>query len=217
MITCELCNFLFFLYNKKTIFECKFCRALIIKNYKTMCHISIISSSIRKGRESHNVAVYLQKYININMLATAEILDLKEFHFPLFEELLKFQKVPSLAALEFRKKIILADGIIIVTPEYNGSIPASLKNVIDLLYEEWQKKPIAFSTVSAGEFGGMQALTHLQFIFTKIGALLSSNLPISKVQDMFYGFGMPTDKKQTDKIAQIFLEQFIDCIKTNQK
>lgn len=183
-----------------------------------MHHISIISASIRNGRKSHNVALYLQKYINAHKSATVEILDLKQYAFPLFDERLKFQKKPSLEALEFKNKIISSDGILIVTPEYNGSIPASLKNVIDLLYDEWQNKPMVFSTVSSGEFGGMQALTHLQFVFTKIGALLdATNFPISKVQDRFDDFGVPTHKKQTDEIAQIFLEQFIDCIKTSQK
>jgi NAD(P)H-dependent FMN reductase len=109
-----------------------------------MYHISIISSSVRKGRKSHNVALYFQKYLKTNKLATAEILDLKQYNFPVFDERLKNQKSPSLEALEFKNKIIASDAIIIVSPEYNGSIPASLKNVVDLLFEEWQKKNHSF-------------------------------------------------------------------------
>ncbi|MCZ8196287.1 MAG: NAD(P)H-dependent oxidoreductase [Flavobacterium sp.] len=182
-----------------------------------MYQISIISSSIRTDRKSHNVALYLEKYINDNKLAKVEIIDLKQFDFPIFEERLKFQNKPSLEALEFKNKIIASDGIIIVSPEYNGSIPASLKNVIDLLYEEWQGKTIAFSTVSSGEFGGLQALTHLEFVFKKIGALVDlANFSISKVQDMFDDFGVPTNKKKTDELAKIFIEEFIKWIKSNK-
>ncbi|WP_310556306.1 NAD(P)H-dependent oxidoreductase [Flavobacterium sp.] len=183
-----------------------------------MYHISIISSSIRTGRKSHNVALYFQHYLNENRLATVEILDLASYNFPIFEERLKNQSNPSLTSLEFKNKIISSDGIMIVTPEYNGSIPASLKNVIDLLYEEWHRKPIAFSTVSGGDFGGLQALTHLQFIFWKMRAwTFTANFPVSRVQEKFDDFGVPTNKKETDGFAQIFIDEFVKCIESSQK
>jgi NAD(P)H-dependent FMN reductase len=183
-----------------------------------MYHISIISSSIRTGRKSHNVALYFQNYLNENKLATVEILDLASYNFPIFEERLQNQTNPSLISLEFKNKIISSDGIIIVTPEYNGSIPASLKNVIDLLYEEWHRKPIAFSTVSSGDFGGLQALTHLQFIFWKIRAwTFTANFPVSKVQDKFDDYGVPTNKKETDEYAEKFITEFFQCIESSKK
>lgn len=183
-----------------------------------MFNISIISSSIRSGRKSHNVALYFQSYMNENRLANVEILDLASYNFPIFEERLQNQSNPSLLSLEFKNKIINSDGILIVTPEYNGSIPASLKNVIDLLYEEWHRKPIAFSTVSSGDFGGLQALTHLQFIFWKVRAwTFTSNFPVSKVQDKFDDLGNPTDKTATDAFAKIFINEFFNCIESSQK
>ena len=182
-----------------------------------MYTISIISSSIRTGRKSHNVALYFQKYLNDNYKANVEILDLKSYNFPIFEERLKYQKSPSLDVLEFKNKIIASDGVLIVTPEYNGSIPASLKNIIDLLYEEWHRKPIAFSTVSAGNFGGLQALTHLQFMFWKIRAwTFTSNFPVSKVQDKFDDYGVATHIKETDDLAKIFIDEFFECIKSSK-
>ncbi len=183
-----------------------------------MYHISIISSSIRTGRKSHNVVLYLQNYLNENRLATVEILDLASYNFPIFEERLKYQHNPSMVTLEFKNKIISSDGIIIVTPEYNGSIPASLKNIIDLLYEEWHRKPIAFSTVSSGDFAGLQALTHLQFIFWKLRAwTFTANFPVSKVQDKFDDFGIPTNKQETDHYAKIFIDEFFNCIESSLK
>ena len=183
-----------------------------------MNHISIISSSIRTERKSHNVALYFQHFLNEKRMATVEILDLASYNFPIFEAPLKYQPNSSMVALEFKNKIISSDGIIIVTPEYNGSIPASLKNVIDLLYEEWNKKPIAFSTVSSGNFGGLQALTQLQSIFYKVYAYTcAKNFPVSKVQEKFDDFGVPTNNQETDEFAQIFIDKFFKCIESSQK
>jgi NAD(P)H-dependent FMN reductase len=175
--------------------------------------ISIISSSIRTSRKSHNVALYLLKYISDNYKVKVEILDLKNYNFPIFDAPLKYQDTPSLEVLEFKNKINSADGIIIVTPEYNGSFPASLKNIIDLLFEEWIAKPIAFSTVSSGEFGGLQALTQLQFVFWKLKALpFSINFPVSKVQDKFDYYGEPTNK-EIDGYTKLFIDGFFETIK----
>ena len=102
-----------------------------------MPNIAIISASIRNGRKSHRVALYFQKYLEENKLATVEILDLNEYKFPLFEERLNYLKSPAADVIDFADKVRSADGIIIVTPEYNGGYPASLKNVIDLLTDEW--------------------------------------------------------------------------------
>ena len=151
-----------------------------------MPHISIISSSVRTGRNSQRVALYLKKYLSENNLVTTEILDLKEYNFPIFDERLSKQNNPNANALEFAKKIKLSDGIIIVTPEYNGGYPASLKNIIDLLYDEWHRKPVAISTVSITNFGGSQVITSLQFSLWKMHAwVVSATFPIPKVQETF--------------------------------
>jgi NAD(P)H-dependent FMN reductase len=181
-----------------------------------MSHITIISSSIRAGRKSHRLALFFQKYLNDNELATVEILDLASYNFPLFEMRLKYNNNPGLNVLEFKNKIISSDGVLIVTPEYNGSIPASLKNVIDLLYEEWQNKPIAISTVSSGDFGGLQALAHLQFILHKIGAKVSSfNYPVSRVHEKFDEWGTPAEKESAEAFAKLFIDAFLELAEHN--
>ena len=158
-----------------------------------MPDISIISSSIRIGRKSHRVALYFKKYLEENKLATVEILDLSKYNFPLFEERLRFQKSPTEAVIDFAGKIKSTDGIIIVTPEYNGCYPASLKNIIDLLYAEWYHKPIAISTVSDGNFGGTQVVTSLQFSLWKMRALtVTARFPVPNVNDSFDENGNPT-------------------------
>lgn len=171
-----------------------------------MKHIVIISASVRMGRLSHRVALYFKGYLEGNNLAHAEILDLKKYNFPVFDERLRYQKEPLPAAVEFAGKIKNADGIIIVTPEYNGGYPASLKNVIDLLYDEWHHKPVAISTVSDGSFGGSQVLTSLQFTLWKMKIrTVTAMFPVPRVMDAFDENGIPSDKEATDKRAANFL------------
>ncbi len=178
-----------------------------------MHHIVIISSSIRIGRKSHRVALYFEKHLKENNLATSEILDLKSYNFPIFEERLKYQKEPLPGAIEFANKIISSNGVIIITPEYNGSFPASLKNAIDILYEEWFHKPIAISTVSGGVFGGSQALISLQFVLWKIRALtVPATFPVAKIEDSFDELGNPKNKVETDKLAAVFIAELLQCV-----
>jgi NAD(P)H-dependent FMN reductase len=181
-------------------------------------HISIISASVRTGRNSHRAALYFQEYLTERKLAEAEILDLKAYNFPIFEDKLKAQKDPSIQVLDFADKIKKSDGIIIVTPEYNGGYPASLKNAVDLLYEEWHGKPISICTASAGDFGGSQVLVQLQSILWKIGAwTVTSVFPIPRVQKAFEENGAPADKAPTDKLTHVFLKKLLESVAVNKK
>jgi NAD(P)H-dependent FMN reductase len=176
-------------------------------------NVVIISSSIRTGRNSNRVADYLHSFVKENYNAKVEIADLDKYGFPLFNERLKNLKDPSPGTLEFTEKINNADGIIIVTPEYNGGYPASLKNVIDLLYNEWKRKPVALCTVSSGPFGGAQVTTSLLFTLWKIGAwMVPAMLPIPKVQEQFDESGKATDPVSTDKRAKTFVDELFWCI-----
>jgi len=176
-------------------------------------HIAIISSSIRVGRNSHRISLYFENYLKENNFATLEGWDLMDNNFPLFEERMMYHQSPSAKTIAFAKKIDDADAVIIVTPEYNGGYPASLKNVIDLLYKEWQKKPVAISTVSDGNFGGSQVITSLQFILWKIKAwTVNAMFPVPNVSETFDETGTPTDKSPTDKRAALFIKEILWCI-----
>lgn len=183
-----------------------------------MPHIAIISSSVRTGRNTHKVARYLERYITENELASTDMLDLGEYQFPIFEERIKYQKEPSENVLDFVDRFKKADGVIIVTPEYNGGYPASLKNVVDLMYEEWYKKPVAISTVSAGSFGGTQVITSLQFILWKMKAwVVPAQFPVPKVQENYDEEGQAVDKDRTDKRAASFLKELLWCIEAKRR
>lgn len=183
-----------------------------------MTHIAIISASVRSGRKSDRVALYFKRFLEENIRVTAEILDLDKYNFPLFEERLRFQKNPSQEALDFAGRIKAADGVIIVTPEYNGGYPASIKNAVDLLYGEWQKKPVAISTSSDGNFGGSQVIISLQFTLWKIHAwTVPAMFPVPNVDKAFDESGIPSDKEITDKRAGVFIEELLWCIEAKRR
>ena len=179
--------------------------------------ISIISASVRTGRNSHRVALYFEKYLKENNLADTEMLDLAAYNFPIFEERLQFQTSPTAGTLEFAQKIKDSDGIIIVTPEYNGGYPASLKNAIDLLYAEWRHKPVGIATVSAGAFAGTQVITSLQFILWKMKAwTITEMFSVAKVQENYDESGNAINKETTDKIAGNFIKELLWCIQADK-
>lgn len=183
-----------------------------------MPNIAIISASVRTGRKSHRVALFFQKYLAENNLATTELLDLNTYQFPIFNERLKFQKNPSPELLDFAAKIKKADGVIIVTPEYNGGYPASLKNVTDVLYDEWKRKPVAISTVSDGPFGGMQVVTSLQFSLWKIRAwTVPALFPVPKISEAFNEEGVPADPEGVEKRAKGFIDELLWCVEANKR
>ncbi|HQW83481.1 MAG TPA: NADPH-dependent FMN reductase [Ferruginibacter sp.] len=182
-----------------------------------MPQLVIISASVRTGRKSHRVALFFKKYISSNKIADVEILDLLVYKFPIFEERLRFQKEPDEAVLQFADAIKRADGVIIVTPEYNGGYPASLKNITDLLYDEWKRKPIAISMVSDGIFGGTQVITSLLFSLWKIGAwVVPSFFPVPKVDTAFTEDGIPADAA-AEKRAEKFINELMWAIEAVKK
>lgn len=161
-----------------------------------MFKIGIISPSVRKGRNSHRIALWLNELIKTEKLGEPSLIDLLEYNFPLFDERLKFQESPSPAALDFAEKIRSSDGVIIILPEYNGGYPASLKNATDLLTSEWRRKPVAFISVSDGPFAGTQSITSMLFSLWKAGALtIPATLRIPYIEREFDPAGNPADRE----------------------
>ena len=181
-----------------------------------MPHIAIISASVRPDRKSHRVALFFEKYLADNKLATTEIIDLRAYNFPIFDETLKKQKKPDAKTVEYAKKIDSAHGVIIISPEYNGGMPASLKNAVDVLYDEWRHKPTGIVTVSAGPFAGNQCLVFLQFTLWKMKAwTITEMFSVPSIEETYSEEGIPKDKVATDKLAAIFVKELMWCVKAD--
>ena len=105
----------------------------------------------------------------------------------------------------------------IVTPGYNGGYPASLKNAIDLLFEEWKHKPMGIVSVSPGPFAGSQALVSLQFTLWKMMAwTIPAMFSVPTVDKAYDENGKALDKPNSDKLAAIFITELLWCIEADR-
>lgn len=181
-------------------------------------HIAILSTSVRISRNSHRVGLYFKQFIEAQKLGTCDLIDLQDYNFPIFEERLRFMDNPPESVVEFARRMKESDGIIVVAPEYNGGYPASLKNVIDLLSEEWKGKPTGIVTVSTGPFGGALLLPSLVFTLWKKGIwVITARYHVPKVDEAFDQHGVPADKTATDKRTAAFLAQLQWSMEANKR
>ena len=130
-------------------------------------NIQIIVGSTRQNRIGKQVADWVQAHAAAHEELNVEIVDLLDQDLPMFNSAVSPMYAPdtSEAGKAWSEKIEQADGFIFVTPEYNRSIPASLKNAIDFLYAPWLTKPAAI--VSYGWIdGGASASKHLHDILS---------------------------------------------------
>lgn len=131
--------------------------------------IGVIVSATRPTRVGRHVADWFVEKVKDTEGLEFELLDLKEWDLPFLSE----EKSPSSGeyALESSKKwsqkIAGLDGFVFVTAEYNNGPPAPLKNAIDSLYHEWDKKPVAF--VGYGTYGATRAVEQLVNNTAKVG------------------------------------------------
>ncbi len=129
-----------------------------------MIRIAIILGSTRPGRNGEAVAKWVLEVASKRAIAEFELIDLKEQNLPLLDEPIppsmgKYAKEHTIA---WAKKIDGFDAFIFVTPEYNHSTCAALKNAIDFIYAEWNNKSAGF--VSYGSAGGVRAVEQLRAI-----------------------------------------------------
>jgi NAD(P)H-dependent FMN reductase len=84
-----------------------------------------------------------------------------------------------------------------------------LKNALDYLLPEYERKPVGIVTVSAGGFGGLTCLAQLRLVTIGMGAFpIPESLPVSKVRDSFKEDGTPNDPGY-EKRAAVFLDEVL--------
>jgi NAD(P)H-dependent FMN reductase len=130
--------------------------------------IAVIISSTRPTRFGDLPAQWILEKANERPEIQAEIVDIRDFDLPFFDEMASNAWMPSANqnAVKWQNKIDEFDGYIFVTAEYNRSITGALKNAIDQAYVNWNKK--AFGAVGYGTVGGARAVEHLRNIGTEL-------------------------------------------------
>jgi len=129
--------------------------------------LAIIVGSTRTNRLGRSVAEWASELASQHGYDNVELLDLKEINLPAFDAPVPPMYAPNESApiKAWAAQIEAAERLVVLTPEYNQSIPASLKGAIDYLSAEWHNKPSAI--VSYGYMGGgANAAKHLREILT---------------------------------------------------
>lgn len=122
--------------------------------------VAVIIGSTRDNRFGDKPAQWIYELAKAREDLDVELVDLKAFNLPFFNEASSNLWAPSQdpAAIAWQKKIGAFDAYVVVAAEYNRSMTASLKNAFDQAYVEWNRKAIGF--VGYGSVGGARAIEH---------------------------------------------------------
>ena len=176
-----------------------------------------IAGSLRKGSYNRSALRAAVKLVPAGSIL--EIVDLEGI--PLFNE--DHEKEFPPGAREFKAKVRAADAILIVTPEYNYSVPGVLKNAIDWASRPhgnsaWNGKPVGIMGASIGMFGTSRAQNHLRqmFVFLNMFPLNQPEVMIAKAAEKFDEEGNLKDSKTSEKIKTL-LEALVDWTRRLKK
>lgn len=150
--------------------------------------IIVICGSIREERMSIYPAKLIVEELK-KMDVDAELVDLKKLKLPLYDGKSHNKNVDI-----WLKKNKDADGLVIVTPEYNNTFSSAIKNAIEYLDDEIEFKPVGLVGVSSGNFGGIRALMQLSPILRDFNAIdIPAQLYFPKVNELFNKNGKIND------------------------
>ena len=179
-----------------------------------MFKLAIIIGSTRAGRNADSVCNWVVPLAQSHGDFDVEVLDLREWQLPFFQETIAtvgdFSNPTYSDTLvkRWNDKIREVDAYIIVTPEYNRSIPAVLKNAIDTVFFSFgfRRKPVAFVGYSLGPTAAARAVEHLSQIMLETEAVpVRTPTLIPLVTNAFDAEGQPTNP-----LLNVTLEVMLD-------
>lgn len=167
--------------------------------------LPVLLGTNRKLRKSASVARWLVSEMEKRPEIETQLFDVADFNLPHddYGQEIK-DRFP-----EWRDAITRADGLVIVTPEYNHGYPGSLKAVLDLLLREYVHKAVAFVGVSAGPWGGTRVIEAMVPMVRELGlAACFTDLNFPKVEKLFDADGKLLDPLFGDRAAA-FLDELM--------
>ncbi|MFF0227004.1 NADPH-dependent FMN reductase [Streptomyces sp. NPDC004629] len=179
-----------------------------------MSKLKIIVGTTRPTRNADRVVTWVEAAAAAYGAFEVEVLDLRDWPLPFFAE--HFGTVGDINDPAYSQPIVKAwnraiqdsDAYLVVTGEYNHSIPGALKNAIDTVWlsNGFRNKPVAAVGYSAGIGGGIRALEHLAQIMVETEAVpLRNTVVMPFANDAFADSGRPTNPA-TDAALQVLLD-----------
>ena len=174
----------------------------------TPVRLAVIVGSTREGRFGPKVADWFTGRAALRDDLSVDVVDLADT--PLPPRLTHQPGAEDAKALEaVTPRLDAADAFAVVTPEYNHSYPAPLKNAIDWHYSQWQAKPVGFVSYG-GLSGGLRAVEHLRPVFAEVHAVtVRDTVSFHGAWDAFGPDGRLTDPKGPDTAATAMLDQLV--------
>jgi chromate reductase len=178
--------------------------------------ITLIVGTNRPGSNTRRIADHVEE-IYQQLTTPLKTLDLAQLPPQIFDPS-SYQKKPD-AFKPFADAILQAEGLVVVTPEYNGSIPGILKYFIDMLKfpESFEKRPVCFVGLGAGMWGALRPVEQLQQIF---GYRNAFNYPdrvfLPKINDLLDESGRLKDQELIERLkaqASGFID-FVEKVKS---
>jgi NAD(P)H-dependent FMN reductase len=169
-------------------------------------NVPILLGTARQGRMSEHAARWLVARVEEEGHQT-ELVDVRDYRLAATDNTGQSEEAKRWA--EIIKK---ADGLIVVSPEYNHSYPGELKMMLDMLFAEYKGLPVGICAVSEGDFGGARVVEKLFALFANFG-MVSAQYPLNifRVNDVFAKDGELLDQDYLGK-ADKFLKSFISCV-----
>ena len=179
---------------------------------RRMTKLLVVAGSTRTGSFSKQLAKAATK-LAVAAGHAATFVDLREFEMPLYDgDLEAAQGLPA-GALRLRTLMRQHDALLVVTPEYNASIPAVLKNALDWLSRPYAAEPdvsvfqdrvAGVMASSPGALGGMRALVHLRQILMNLGLLvITEQFALGGAGKAFAADGSLADAKQAASVQKV--------------
>jgi NAD(P)H-dependent FMN reductase len=177
--------------------------------------ISVIVGSTREGRFSEKPAQWILQQLQNREGIEALLLDLRDFSMPFFDQPLT-PAMPGRAPYEnevvkrWTSAIAASDGFLFVTPEYNYGPPAVLKNAIDWVYPEWNRKAAAFvSWGSAVGARGVQQLRETMIEVQIVPVRSSVHVPVATLWAHFQGGDVNKGLAELGTQAQTMIDDLL--------
>ena len=166
----------------------------------------VVIGSTRPGRFGPTVAGWFAARARQDSRYVVDVLDLAETPLPAaFGDVADRSEQEMVAAVAGR--LDAADAFVIVTPEYNHSFPASLKNALDWLGGPWRGRPVGFVSYG-GLSGGLRAVEQLRLVLAELHATtLRETISFHNHWERFDDSGEPRDREATEAAATRFLNQ----------
>ena len=170
---------------------------------------AVLYGSERRERQGIKAARFVVGKLEARGHRTA-LVDSREKSLPMLDLMYKEYETGEAPPVmrSIAKTLDDADGFVVVTAEYNHSVPAALKNLLDHFQSEYLYKPSAIVTYSAGPFGGVRSLVNMRGILAELGTpAIPSSLPVSNVGEAFDDEGKAIDTAYDDRIED-FLDEY---------